>query len=90
MPLGSHANEVALLRLAEEGIAAGDVHVIAHVRECRECADIVRYARAVRSALGQLPASEGLPSELLMRVMQVVRERRTDVRATNNELPGDK
>jgi hypothetical protein len=70
----THATDIDLHRLADDGVAAVSADVVAHVRECLVCAEMVRYARAARVALRQLLPEEAAPEEILRRVIGIVCE----------------
>ena len=73
-----HASDLELQRLADDGDDAVDVDVLAHVRRCLACADVVRYARAARDALQHSLPDEEAPEEVLRRVLRDVCETGTN------------
>ncbi|HEU5072793.1 MAG TPA: hypothetical protein VFU02_01440 [Polyangiaceae bacterium] len=70
----THASDIDLHRLADDGGAAVSADVVAHVRECVACAELVRYVRAAYLALRQSMADAAAPEDILQRVIRTVRE----------------
>ena len=70
IPLPQHPSDVDLQRLADDGIVAVSAVVVAHVRDCAACANLVRYARAARATLRDTLPELTASDELLQRIMR--------------------
>jgi len=71
-----HPSDIDLQRLADDGVLAVGAGVLAHVRECPTCANLVRYTRAVQIALRESVLEEPAAGDLLREIIHAV----TDVK----------
>lgn len=77
-PVDAHPSQSELLRLADEGLSGSGAEIIAHVCECRACAEVVRYARAIQTALRASLDAEALPEAVLRRIIETVTHSASD------------
>jgi hypothetical protein len=78
-----HPSDIELQRIADEGDVAGSEQVLAHIRQCLECAEVCRYSRAIHAALQRSLPDETPPEDLLARVLSDV----ADPTATASGVP---
>ena len=67
-----HPSDIELQRLADDGVLAVGAGVLAHVRECPTCANLVRYARAVPMAIRESAVEEPPAGDLLRHIIRAV------------------
>ena len=67
-----HPSDIELQRIADEGDDAGSERVLAHIRQCLECAEAFRYSRAIQAALHHSLPDETPPEDMLARVLSDV------------------
>lgn len=73
-----HPSDIDLQRLADDGAVAVSAVIVAHVRACPACANVVRYARTARATLRSTLPELTAPDELLQRIMRDIADPRVD------------
>ena len=81
-----HPSDIDLQRLADEGLSSVNAGIVTHVRECGQCADAVRYARAAHAALRRSLADDAPPEDVLRRVIDAVSRAASDQREIKTDL----